>query len=82
MQDDFSFCQTACIEPTGVASVKRLLIADQSEIALRAVRTCPKLGLESVGISTTIPFHLWLIARQEFIDASAHIGWVEQEMLA
>jgi len=82
LQGDFSFCQTACIEPTGVASVKRLLIADRGEIALCAVRACRKLGLESVGISTTIPFHLWLIARQEFIDASAHTGWVEQETLA
>jgi acetyl-CoA carboxylase biotin carboxylase subunit len=34
------------------------------------------------GISTTIAFHSWLIGRQEFIDASAHTGWVEQVMLA
>jgi acetyl/propionyl-CoA carboxylase alpha subunit len=160
LQDDFLFCQTAGTEPTGVVSVKRVLVANRGEIALRAVRARRKLGLESVavhsvadrnslhiwaadrsvclgpapsaasylnagvqieaardtgcdavylgelvvsgternemperaasalarfdvaGISITTPFHSWLIARREFIYASAHTGWVEQEMLA
>ena len=147
-------------KPTGVVSVKRVLVANRGEIALRAVRARRKLGLESVavhsvadrnsphvwaadrsvclgpapsaashlnagalieaargtgcdavyfgelvvsgternempvraasalarfdvaGISTTIPFHSRLIARHEIIDASAHTGRVEQEMLA
>ena len=92
-------------KPTGVVSVKRVLVANRGEIALRAVRARRKLSLKPVvsgternempakaasalarfdvaGISTTIPFHSRLIARHEIIDASAHTGRVEQEMLA
>jgi acetyl-CoA carboxylase, biotin carboxylase subunit len=53
---------------------------ERNEMLERAASALARFDV--AGISTTIPFHLRLIARQEFIDASAHTGWAEQEMLA
>ncbi len=62
--------------------MRRVLIANRGEIALRIVRACRKAGLETVaGIHTAIPFHRSLVGRAGFARAEVHTGWVEQEMV-
>ena len=53
---------------------------ERNEILAKAAAALARFDV--AGICTTIPFHSWLIGRPEFIDASAHTGWVEQEMIA
>lgn len=53
---------------------------ERNEMLAKAAAALARFDVAS--ISTTIPFFLQLIARPEFIDASAHTGWVEQEMMA
>jgi acetyl-CoA carboxylase, biotin carboxylase subunit len=53
--------------------------SERKEMLSRAASALARF--EVAGISTTIPFHLRLVSRQEFIDASLHTTWVEQEML-
>ncbi len=61
-------------------AVRRVLIADRGEIALRIVRACRKAGLETVaGIHTAIPFHRRLVCRAKFARAEVRTGRVEQE---
>ncbi len=52
---------------TGIKSIKRLLIANRGEIACRVIRTCKKLGIESVAV---------------FSDADRHAQHVQQADLA
>ena len=50
-----------------IKSIKRLLIANRGEIACRVIRTCKKLGIESVAV---------------FSDADRHAQHVQQADLA
>ncbi|MBV1919881.1 MAG: ATP-grasp domain-containing protein [Pseudomonadales bacterium] len=52
---------------TAIKSIKRLLIANRGEIACRVIRTCKKLGIESVAV---------------FSDADRHAQHVQQADLA
>ena len=61
-------------------AVRRVLIADRGEIALRIVRACRKAGLGTVaGIHTAIPFHRRLVCRAKFARAEVRSGRVAQE---
>jgi acetyl-CoA carboxylase, biotin carboxylase subunit len=69
--------------PTQYDSLLGKLVISGTERSETLARAATALArFEVAGISTTIPFHVWLLARQEFIDGSAHTGWVEQEMPA
>lgn len=66
--------------PGKAFAVRRVLIADRGEIALRIVRACRKAGLGTVaGIHTAIPFHRRLVCRAKFARAEVRTGRVEQE---
>lgn len=54
-----------------VTMIKKLLIANRGEIALRIVRACKQLGIQTVGIYSTIDENLMHL---RFVDESVCIG--------
>ena len=51
--------------------IKKLLIANRGEIALRIVRACKQLGIQTVGIYSTADENLMHL---RFVDESICIG--------
>lgn len=62
--------------------IGKLIVSGESreEALARAGSALGRFAVE--GIDTTIPFHIELLRRPEFVDGTAHTRWVEQEMLA
>ncbi len=61
-------------EHTTGTAVKRVLIANRGEIALRAVRACRRLGLETLGVHSTADQaspHCWAADRSVCIGPAA-----------